>query len=244
MNNETVQTREATPGQYKDIIGTVIQAVPTDLMFVDADGIIGDKTPFQDAIRAVFANYTTSSFVERAIVEWQNFYRDQYHMECDFSQVRIPERPKGFNRLIFVAQGITAQRVYDRLSELFTCWKYWDDSLDSAVPTNERDPKNGSYAIWVRDVVEADEQHKNKSAKDIQGEKLATETLLERLLHEHKFHLETGGHLDVKYITLCTASRNSGGYVPGVHWDGGGSRVDWYGPGLSSAYLRSREVCS
>ena len=72
-------------------------------------------------------------------------------------------------------------------------------------------------------------------------------TLLERLILEVKYFTETGKHLDVKGVTLCTGSRNSDGNVPYVDWFSDASEVcvGWYdvddsGPmvGLRSAVSR------
>jgi len=102
--------------------------------------------------------------------------------------------------------------------------------------------KNGTYAIWVRDRVEADEEHKNKSAKDLANGNISGETLLERLLHELKYFLETSKHLDLTNITLCSGSRDSDGSVSDVGWRGDRLCVDWDGPGLAVGILRAREV--
>jgi hypothetical protein len=136
------------------------------------------------------------------------------------------------------------QMVYDKCKELFGAWKYTNNSLDQAVPTNDRDTKNGHYAIWVRDRVEADEELKNKSANDLKEASTPGNTLLERLLLELKYFKETGKHLDIENWTLCSGSRDSDGCVPGVGWYGDEMRVGWYYPGFRRGILRSREVVS
>ena len=50
--------------------------------------------------------------------------------------------------------------------------------------------------------------------------------------------------MDLDTITLCSSSRDRGGSVPIVYWHGDEFIVDWYDPGSSSSYLRSREVVS
>jgi len=118
--------------------------------------------------------------------------------------------------------------------------------LDEAVSINDRSPSSGSYAIWLRDRVEADEEHKNKSANYLKSANISGITLLERLLFEFKYFRETGKHLDVQNWTLCSGSRYTGGGVPRVDW-GPGSRglwVYWYDPGFAFDFLRSREVVS
>ena len=69
-------------------------------------------------------------------------------------------------------------------------------------------------------------------------------TLLERLLFELKYFRESGKHLDIKNITLCSASRNTDGGVPGVDFYGSEVRVGKCNPGYAHADLRAREVVS
>lgn len=161
-----------------------------------------------------------------------------------FQDVIIPVKPRGLDRLIVVAEGVAIQQSYDWCASKFKCWKYIDRPLDEIVTINERDPKKGAYAIWVRNVKEADYQHKNKSANDIKREKLTTETFLERLLHGYDYYMETGEHLDTENITLCAGSRDADGHVPRVFWYGYDDemRVGWCNPGYSRDYLHSREV--
>lgn len=173
--------------------------------------------------------------------EWQQFYRDLFGLEVDFSGLSVPARKKGFDRLIVVAQGMTPQRLYDKCTELFPCWKWIYQNLDEVVQF-ERTSKDGPYAVWFRDTVEADEDLKDLSANDLAKRKIPGITLEERLLMELKYFKETGYHLDIATVTLCSGSRYSGGDVPGVCWDPYGRelRVLWFSPENSCASLRSR----
>ena len=179
---------------------------------------------------------------EGVIGEWREFYRKNFGIELE-KEIKIPEKKEGFDRLIIVVKGLTNNTVYDTCAKHFPCWRYAED-LNKAVPTSERDPKNGTYAIWVRDVIEADEVHKSKSAEMIKKEGLKTETLLERMLHELVYFLETKGHLDIQNVTLCSGSRDSDGGVPDAGWCGDGFGVCWGSTDNSYEGLRSREVIS
>jgi len=178
--------------------------------------------------------------------DWEKFYKDNFNLTVDFSGVRIPNYPGIGWRLLIIAQGqgITLEQVFRAFT--FKTWKWTDRSLDDVVVENERDSKNGAYAIWVRDEREADEVHKNKSANQVKAEKLSTETPTERLVHEFKYFQETGKHLDVDNITLCSGSRCRGGNVPLVLWHRFDDelRVDWYLSGNATDRLRAREVVS
>jgi hypothetical protein len=249
MKNETAQARvvqevrPATVGQVKDILGLTAQAIPVKLTFEVARDVLGRKTEFIEYVRAFFPDPADLS---DAVKQWQTFYRKAFDLAMDTS-VKIPERTeaqeKTHTRLLIITQGLTSNQVFDACAKRFRCWRHTDD-LNSGVPTNERDPKNGAYAIWVRDTVEADECHRNKSANMVQEEGLKTETLLERMLHELKYFLETGKHLDIQNVTLCSGSRLSDGYVPSARWRGDKFRVYWNYVDNRSDDLRPREVIS
>lgn len=178
------------------------------------------------------------------IAEWQRFYKDVFDMDHDFSSVKIPEKPKKGKWRLLVIAGISLETLYAKCKELFPVWRWTNDDFDKIVVENERDAKNGAYAIWVKDVVEADENLRNLSANDIKRQGITTETLAERVIHEIKYFKETGEHLDFSNVTLCTGSRYRDGRVPGVDWYDGKMNVDWCRAGGSDSYLRSRQAVS
>ncbi len=141
---------------------------------------------------------------------------------------------------------MTPQKLFDKCKELFPCWKWTDKSLDEVIDFSfqARTAKDGAYAIWVRDRVEADEELKNFSASDLKRQSIAGITLEERLVYELKYFKETGKHLDIKNITLCSGSRVSGGDVSSVDWSGAELCVDWCIPVIADDILRSRQAVS
>jgi hypothetical protein len=175
--------------------------------------------------------------------EWQDFYRSEFGIELDLSTLVIPESREGFDRLLIIAEGMTINRVYDQCGKYFKMRKGTDDNLDDAIHTNDRDPKNGTYAIWVRDTVEADEQSKNKSANNLKSEQYIGITFLERLIYELKYFKETGDHLDIHHATLCSGSHGSDGLVLYILWLSN-IYVLWCDPDFCLPGLRSREVVS
>lgn len=184
--------------------------------------------------------------IEKLKKGWEGFYRDTFKIEADFSQVEIPEKREGFEKLIIMAKGLTPQKLFDKLKELCPVWKYTNDDLDKII-ISDRSAKEKAYAIWVRDRIEADEEHKNKSANGIKKEKIIAETLEERLLQEIEFFKRTGEHLDVKNVTLCAGSHHSAGNVPRVFFasDDGKVSVLWYDPDSHNDHLCVREaVCA
>lgn len=237
--NQTVQM--VTPGQMKDIISAVVQAIPADMSFETAQNLVGNKKKLGDEVRKIFVNKFNpwASF----IIDWQNFYRDVFGIETDFSNLLIPKRPEGFDRIIIMAQGMTPQRLYNKCRELFLCWKRTDDDLDKIV-TSDRSAKDGAYAIWVRDRVEADEELVNLSANTLKERNIAGITLEERHIYELKYFEEARKHLDIRNVTLCTGSRCSGGDVPSVSWDNDELGVGWCDPDDAHPGLRSRQAVS
>lgn len=174
--------------------------------------------------------------------DWRVFYRDEFGIKL--GDVRVPEIRPGFDRLLVIAWGLTIQRVYDKCVEHFPCWKWTAGNLDEAVPVNDRMPDNGPYAVWTRDRVEADEEHRNKSAEIIWQAKISGITLLERLSFEYKYFRETGKHLDIKNITLCSGSHLAVGGVPVVGFRDCEVSVDWCVPGYADDRLCTRGVVS
>lgn len=179
-------------------------------------------------------------------VEWQNFYQKYFNLTVDFSGVKVPPSNPGFDRVIYVAQGLTLNQVYQACEARFKCWSYYND-LNKAVSTNDRTPEK-SYAIRIRDRQEADEELRNLSANQLKEKGISGITLLERLILELKYYDETGKHLDVENITLCSGSRHADGDVPWVdwfpRWDGDRLYVYWYDPDGARGDLRSRQAVS
>ncbi|OGZ65418.1 MAG: hypothetical protein A3C50_03705 [Candidatus Staskawiczbacteria bacterium RIFCSPHIGHO2_02_FULL_43_16] len=174
---------------------------------------------------------------DRQLQEQEDFFKKYFGFKLDLGGVKIPQHKEGFDRLIIVPRelaepwktGNAKSRVqplnwlYSVCEANFKCWRY-ANNLDAAIPNHDRHPQNGTYALLVRDRVEADEENKNLPARHFWDNKLSTEGIIERILHELKCWDESGNHLDVKNYTLCPASRYSGGGVP-------------------DAYLHGREFC-
>lgn len=176
---------------------------------------------------------------------WYSFYQKYFGLELDIaSAFKIPERKPGFDQLIVVSKGITLNQIIEVCRKEFQVWVYTKD-LNSNVTENDR-TNIESYAIWVRDRVEADEENKNLSANDCKAKNIQGETLMEALLHHLKYFSETDKHLDVKNITLCSGSRDRDRGVLGVDW-GPGHRelcVAQYNPANRDGNLRVRSVVS
>lgn len=231
-------------GQMKELICAIIQGVQIDLSVKEAQYWIGNKGELAGKIKAIFKQESelVVSDISVLLSDWQNFY-SELGIEADFSNLKIPEKQPGFDRLIIVAKGMTPQLLYDKCKELFPCWKWTDENLNKIVES-ERTAKNSAYAIWVRNRVEADEELKNLSADDLKNKNIPGITLEERLIYELKYFKETKNHLDVKNITLCAGSRCSDGRVPHVDWFFGRLELYWSSSVLRDDGLRARRAVS
>ena len=175
--------------------------------------------------------------------EWQIFYKKYFQLKIDLSDLKIPSKKPGFNRLIIIAEGLTLDKVYKVCSNNFSCWKY-ADNLDKKILNNDRIPQK-TYAIWIRDRVEADEELKNLSANELTKKNIQGITLLERLIYELKYWGETKKHLDIESFNLCPGSCDSDDGTPYVSWYLNGLRIDSYSPQGAHLLVRARAViCS
>lgn len=178
--------------------------------------------------------------VNEILADWQEFW-SQHGFQINPAGIIIPARRKEFDRLLVIPQGLTNNQAYELCAKQFACWRYMDD-LDKIQ--NDRNPNTGTYAVWVRDCVEADEELKNLSANQIAQQRIIGITLLEREVYELKCYSETNNHLDQKNWTLCSGSRDPGGGVPNAFWLDAEFRVDWCNPADANDSLRCREVVS
>jgi len=175
---------------------------------------------------------------------WETFYQKYLGLAADFSTVAIPEKPiDGKWRLIFILQGLTMNAAFEAYGKIlvahdpsWSMWKYASD-LDAAITRNIRTSAI-SYAIWVRDEQESDEEFRGRSTSQVDPDQLIGVTVLERLVHGIVHFVETKQHLDFAGITLCSGSRSADGNVPSVRWFPAHHQVgvDWYD--LDNVYQR------
>lgn len=215
--------------------------------------VVEHRNPFEVVASPKAGVVQVVRSVDEILAEWVSFYREVFGEEVDFSGLRVPERRDGFNRLIVVAKGMTPESVFQKCRALFKAWKYTIDrsldevvfDADDGVEQKYRQSDHKTYAVWVRDRVEADQELKNLSANQLKEYGILGITLEARELYELKYFKETGKHLDWKIVTLCAGSRRVDGRVPGVDWGGRGRmRVYWYNPSNAYDDLRSREQVS
>ena len=181
--------------------------------------------------------------IAEEIVSWQSFYQKYFGINLDLSQVKIPEHQPGFDRLLVIAQGLTPNKVFETCQEHFQCWRYTEDLDEANKNRNDREPIQ-TYAIWVRDQIEADEELRVLSVEGLKKLGILGVTLLERLIYEFKFWDETKQHLDILKWTLCSGSRYLSNYVPRVGWAEEWFVVRWSYPDDPRLGSRARAVVS
>ena len=230
----------ATLGQIKDIISVLIQAIPSTLTKEAAQKVISNKGRLIKGLQRIFQEITCATGYDELLAEWRRFYWEVFGTNVDFSDLVLPDKKNGFNWLLVMLKGLTANKLYDKCKERFAAWRYTEDLDDiKSVRTTEK-----TYAIWLRDRVEADEENKNRSANDCAKEHINGITLDERLLLELWYHWKTGKHLDIQNVTLCSGSRDPDGGVPYVDWSDDWLDVGYCGPDDSNARLRARAAVS
>ena len=199
---------------------------------LQSKGMLSKK--IEGTLAPVFAMAEDEYAAQRAY--WEGIYSAHFGREADFSEVLIPEKPSvGKWRLIFILKGLTMNHAAAMYRKILAAhdpqWKLWQyaDDLDAVITRNIRTSAE-SYAVWVRDEQEADEEFLGQSTRQADPDQLIGVTVLEQLVHGAAHFIETKQHLDVKGITLCSGSRNADGDVPGVGWHPGHREVCvyWY----------------
>lgn len=206
-----------------------------------------NRRNLQTFLRSGEANLDLKAFdkwydVSSRLMAWEEFYWDVFGLEKDFPNLMVPKKPEGDWRLLVVAEGMTPEKLFAKCKELFPSWKY-ADNLGTVISDRKT---THDYAIWIRDLVNADEETSNSSANDLARRGAKGITLEERLVYELKFFKETGSHLDTVGWMFCAGSRYQNGSVPCVGWGNvlGGMIVNWCSPAGKADGLRTRVVIS
>ncbi|MFA7201545.1 MAG: hypothetical protein WC099_00885 [Candidatus Paceibacterota bacterium] len=215
-------------GYIMSILSSIISHYFFSLSRDEKNKLLQNKDAFAkkiyNALVFVFA-VNQGEFVETKVY-WQGIYKKHFDMHVDFTNVSVPSKPNGGKwRLLFIAQGLMIEdacSVYRRVMKIHNSKMqrdgYYSASIDYRVNDNIRNPKDDSYAIWVRDGQESDEEFYGQSAKQADPNKLIGITLLERMIYGIVYFIETKKHLDEKGLTICSGSRTVDGLVPRMRW--------------------------
>lgn len=213
MKNGT-KSQETSLEQIGTLAGFITSFFVKVLSVEQVSYWLGHKTELKQKLCEVFAVMDEYVTLREG---WQKFYKEHFKWDVDFSRVIIPPKPAiGSWRLLIIAQGMTLNKMFARMEQLFKCWKY-ADNLDTAVSTNVRTTAS-HYAVWVRDGVEPDAEFLGKSVREADPDMKIGMTLLERTTLGVKYFAETNKHLDIKGLTFCSGSLDSDGDVPYMFW--------------------------
>lgn len=235
--------RLASVKQLTEIWAVVLRAVPKRLTWEEADYWLHHPFELGTKIRAIFKEVPDP--YDHLVSQWEAFYRELAvpGLKVDLSTLRVSKPKEGFTRLIVVLPGLKIEEVLASYKKRHSFWRWTHEDLDT-ITKSIRNATTEPYAIWVRDLSEADPIHANKSYNTLAREGIVGITLLERLLFELKFFMETGKHLDLQSATLCTGTLYSDDGVPDVRWHEGRMYVNWYQRRFASLDLRVREVAT
>jgi len=236
--HETVPKKNDTTRQAMEFNAAVLKQLP-HLSPVEMQYWIKNQGELQRKLANVLINPDPRK-------EWKRFYREVFGIPGNiikeyFADMVLPEKQEGFDWLIIVIEGLTIDKLLDKCRERLVSFWYADDlnnikSVRIATKT---------YAVWVRDRIEADKENKNKSAKDCEKEGITGITFEERVLLELFYHWRTGNkHLDLENATICSGSLDSGGFVPLVGFRNGKVHFNYHGcsPDAASESMRTRAV--
>lgn len=172
--------------------------------------------------------------------DWTQFYQEVFGLTVDLNGVPIPEQKPGFGWVLMMAPGLTLNQAWAKCGERFPVNSFVGEDFDRLVKTNTRTTEQ-AYARRLRNRVEADEETKNTSARQLAEREVEGNTLLEAFVLELWYHWKTGGgHLNLLTVNLCAGSRYADGKVPGVDWYEGEFQVDTYYPDRADDGLRTR----
>lgn len=135
---------------------------------------------------------------------------------------------------------LKTSEILNACRKQFKLWSYYDDDkLDKDFP-----PSGKNTTRYFRKNIEADEDLKNLSVNDLTRQGIEGITLRERLILQLQYFKETGSHLDIYNVTLCSGSRYADGDVPDVSWGDGKLKVSWCYVDYAFSDLRSRVAVS
>jgi hypothetical protein len=185
---------------------------------------------------------------------WRAFYEHdfpelvaKYPADFDFSKVEIPSAPREYGVIQFMPKrGILGDEMM--LTGGVVPYKIsyrWTSNMDTAIDHDfGRDRLDSAYVVRYRFGVEADEDMKNMSAREIAEKGINTLTFRERADAGRFWMWHKNIILDRKTITLCAGSRYSAGVVPYLLCRVDGVYVHWCYLGRANDDLRARRAVS
>ncbi len=206
---------DVTDGQHEAVINR-LGGMPGLRRFLAGELVVSElqkehpKPATLIAPAFTYARIDIGAFVE----DWTKYWSDRWGRKENFASLVIPPTRPDFGWGIIMPQGMSLEALFQGAKKNYATWKWWDGSLDIAIPTNDR-ATTSAYAIWCRASQEAGE-YPGKSARWAREQGLRTMTAIERFILGDWFHWKTQDHLDRKTLTICASSTDGGGGVPRV----------------------------
>ena len=169
MKSGTVQKPLST-GEAFEFGAAIMQQLGRDIDPEKARFYIANKKRLSEDLRKLGIHKVP----DFDVASWESFYTKHFNLTVDLSSLHIPPKPNYPCRAIVAVPGLTNNPVFDACKKAFKSWRYEND-LNTVRDVAKR--SDGPYVVWVCDVVEADEDMKNKSAEDIEKERGNTRTL-------------------------------------------------------------------
>lgn len=228
-------------GLNPDQIGEIFSPIIAEVLKLSTEEIqcwIGKKKKLAAEIRQVLKQ--SKNVILEEVREWINLYQECFGIALNLNKIALPDEQEN-TWLVIADEQVTNNQVYDVWGRLFPRYRYTYD-LNKVYDLHAK----GTIARRFKAVVEADEEHLNRSANDIENTGLTPKaiTLRERMLLEIWNFRKTGKHLDINNWTLCAGSRDPDGSVPGVDLHGDRVSVSWRSPDARDGRLRSRVAVS
>jgi len=231
-------TNPATGDQKTGIIAALKRAIPATLTDEAAELFISNPRRLIAGVRGVFQETTRAIDYKDFLEDWGCFYKEAFGITANFSDLVIPKKIRGFNWFLPRLKGQTASELFANCSRLFPVQSQTDNlNAIESVRTAEKT----SYAVWVRDVIEANDCCNcseerfvsiDRSCSGCSEKRFIGITLEEYLLLVRWYYWKTGKHLDTLNSVKCSGSRFLSGFVPLVGWINENTlKISFYSPG-------------
>ncbi len=174
-------------------------------------------------------------------------YMELFGKVPDITGLVVPKVPDDAEYLaVLVDKELASSKeaLFQARKKIFPTRKYDSDSLDVVIPAenDQRNPRDGSYIVLMRDSETPDADLMNRSANNVKSMNLTISTDTEYALFSALFFRKHGYHPDRDTWTLNAGSRGRLGGVPYGLWRDGESEVSWDGAGRRDPRLGARRV--
>ncbi len=215
----THKTAKELARQVGDLLGDVVTFI-TKLFFSLNEQQLrwlgSHKRQLFNALRSAILNLAGDVRNKELLSDWERFYKEVWGEKAvDLSNLVFPPARDDFDCFVVMLEGMTFNRILIKTKERFRSW-WFGEKFDNITSPRTADK---TYIVRCRDRVEADEEHKNKSANDCKAQGLNIMTVEERMMLELFFHWKTDGHLDINTLTLTSSHNIHDGSVVGIGWD-------------------------